>query len=85
MNPTVSRTELNETDDIIAERGLVPMRRRGSLNGSTSSGTPTSACDGKVPFLDKPAADQAASRYRGRTTYRCRFCRHWHVGGKLDR
>lgn len=80
MVPTLSRAEMNQADDIIAERGVVPMRQR-QPDSAKAYGTPTSGCDGKVPFTDKAAADQSARRHRGRASYRCKFCRHWHVGG----
>lgn len=80
MTPTLTRAEMNQADDIIAERGVVPMRPATQIDSGKAYGTPTSGCDGKVPFLDKAAADQSARRHRGRVTYRCKFCRHWHVG-----
>lgn len=84
MSPTVSRAEMNASDDIIREVGVVPARR--SANASAKAvGTPTSGCDGKVAFLNKAAADQSAKRHRGRVSYRCKFCRHWHVGGVLNK
>ena len=58
----VSRAELN-SDDIIREVGLVPMRRRNTNN--LPVGTPTSACTGKVAYLNKPAADQSMRNHRG--------------------
>lgn len=82
--PTVTRSEMNRTADIMAERGLVRMRQSKDAS-PISRGTSTSGCDGKVPFLNKPAADQSARRHRGRVSYRCKHCRHWHVGNRLDK
>lgn len=75
---------MNRADDIIAERGLIRMRRDSNVS-QKAVGTPMSGCDGKVSFLNKPAADQSAQRHRGRVSYRCKFCRSWHVGNRLDK
>lgn len=44
------------------------------------------ACEGKFPYLTfDAAAEQRRRRRRKRhmrqNIYRCRFCRHWHIGG----
>lgn len=82
MVPTVSRTELNEADDIIAEPGLVPVRRRPE---SKMFGSPMAGCEGKQSFDVRSLADTAARRSPGRTAYKCKFCRKWHVGGKVQK
>lgn len=82
--PTVRRAELN-SEDIVAERGLHRMRRSRDTIHPGAVGSPISQCVGKAPYLNKEAADQQHKRRRGFASYRCRFCRSWHVGGKLDR
>lgn len=80
MSPTVSRAEMNEADDIIAEPAIIPVRRR-DLN-IPMYGTSTSGCEGKRSFDSRSLAQSAANRRPGRSAYRCKFCRQWHVGGK---
>lgn len=81
--PTVSREEL-ASEDIVAERGLVRMKRSDDRSPG-AFGTPLSMCEGKKPFDGKSHADYAARRYPGRNSYRCRYCRKWHVGNSLDK
>jgi hypothetical protein len=78
--PTVSRSELNASDDIMRETGVVRMRRVATITPG-AHGTATSQCEGKVAFLNRQAAEQSAKR-PGMGTYRCRYCRHWHVGSR---
>lgn len=78
MSPTVSRSELNNADDIIAEPRLVPIRSR----HSAGAGSVQDACKGKQPFEAKTMADIAAKRVAGRHSYRCPHCRLWHVGNR---
>lgn len=77
MSPTVTRAELN-SDDIIAEPRLVPIRRR-RVDGV---GSPMAACKGKTGFEAKSNADVAAARLHGLSSYRCPHCRLWHVGNR---
>jgi hypothetical protein len=77
MSPTVTRSELNNSEDIIREVGVERPRR--ISDSGHSFGSPLAGCKGKVPFLTKIAAEQVARR--GTASYRCRYCRHWHVGG----
>ncbi len=83
LMPTVRRAEL-ESDDIIAERGVVPMRKR-PPDRMAAFGTPTSQCIGKVSFMTRAEAEKAAQRRPGRVSYRCRYCRNWHNGNHLDK
>jgi hypothetical protein len=78
MAPAVTRIELNNADDIIAEPRVVPIRRR-QVNGV---GTSDSACKGKSGFEAKSMADVAARRLAGLSSYRCPHCRLWHVGNR---
>lgn len=78
MAPAVTRTELNNADDIIAEPRLVPIRRR-HVNGV---GSADGACKGKTGFEAKTMADVAARRHPGLSSYRCPHCRLWHVGNR---
>lgn len=39
------------------------------------------SCEGKEAFDYWQVARKAAGRRKGRTVYRCRFCRRFHVGG----
>lgn len=83
MSPTVSRSEMNAADDIIAEPGLVPVRRRDVT--TKAFGSPMSGCEGKQAFEARSTADTAARRSPGRSVYRCKFCKKWHVSGKLKK
>lgn len=78
MSPTVTRAELNNSDDIIAETRLVPVRRR-RVDGVGSAEV---ACKGKTGYGAKPKADTAARRHAGLSSYRCPHCRLWHVGNR---
>lgn len=78
MSPTVTRSELNNADDIIAEPRLVPIRAR----KSAGAGSVQDACRGKSGFQNKFLADHAAQRVAGRHSYRCPYCRLWHVGNR---
>lgn len=78
MSPTVTRTELNNSDDIIAETRLAPIRRR-RVDGVGSS---FAVCVGKTGFEAKSIADIAAGRRRGLSSYHCPKCRLWHVGNR---
>lgn len=79
MSPTLSRAEMNAADDIIAEPAIIPVRRR-DLN-IPMYGSSASACEGKRSFDSHSLAQSAAKRRSGRSAYRCKFCRKWHVGG----
>jgi hypothetical protein len=81
MLPTVSRAEINNSDDVIAEPHLVPVRR----HRANVVGSPKAQCEGKKAFDGRELANIAAKRIAGRVAYRCQYCRKWHVGGKLDR
>lgn len=83
MSPTVNRAEMNRADDIISEPGIVPVRRRDVT--TKAFGTVKSGCEGKQPFDARSLADTAAKRSPGRSVYRCKFCRKWHVSGKLKK
>lgn len=39
-----------------------------------------SACAGKEAFNGRLRAEKAAKRRPGRTSYRCAYCRMWHMG-----
>lgn len=78
MSPTVTRSELNNADDIIAEPRLVPVRRR----REDGVGSPMAACKGKTGFEARSMAEIAARRLQGLSTYRCPHCRLWHVGNR---
>lgn len=76
MSPTVTRTELENADDIIREVGVVHAHpRRGKAVGS-----PKAQCEGKICFESRTLAVTAAKRVSGRAAYRCQHCRQWHVG-----
>lgn len=78
MSPTVTRSELNNADDIIAETRLVPIRRR-RVDGV---GSPMASCNGKTGFESRTLAEIAAKRLSGLSSYHCRHCRLWHVGNR---
>lgn len=78
MTPTVSRAEMNESDDIIAEPAVIPHRGPKDM----LFGSPISQCEGKRAFDLRSLAETAAKRIKGRVAYRCKFCRKWHVGNK---
>lgn len=77
MSPAVTRTELNNSDDIIREVGVARPPRK--LDRPHALGSAIAGCVGKTPFDTRVAAEQAARR--GVTVYRCKTCRRWHVGG----
>lgn len=77
MCPTLTRSEMNNADDIIREVGVERPHR--VSDSGRSFGSPKAGCEGKAPFLNKAAAEQ--NLRRGTAAYRCRYCRHWHVGG----
>ncbi|MGH6738663.1 MAG: hypothetical protein ACREDY_06470 [Bradyrhizobium sp.] len=39
-------------------------------------------CAGKVAFMGRGFAENAARRRRARSVYLCRFCQLWHVAGR---
>ena len=52
-----------------------------SAAADTSDTARAASCDGKEPFTSWAIARTAAGRRKGRTVYRCRFCRLFHVAG----
>lgn len=52
-----------------------------SAAADTSDTARAASCDGKEPFTSWAIARMATGRRKGRTVYRCRFCRRFHVGG----
>ncbi len=78
MSPTVTRSELNNAPDIIAETRLVPIRRR----RDDGHGSFAAQHQGKQPYASMAAAEAAARRKSGLTAYRCQHCRLWHVGNR---
>lgn len=78
MMPTVTRAAMNRAEDIIREVGLVRVSHAVKNKGS---GSAAAQCEGKKPFATFRAAEVVARKGHGISTYRCRFCHAWHVGG----
>ncbi|OYU91840.1 MAG: hypothetical protein CFE29_03035 [Bradyrhizobiaceae bacterium PARB1] len=79
MSPTVTRSELNNANDIIRETGVRPMRRA-PLEKPYLTAELTSGCTGKTAFVSRRAAE--LKMHRGCVAYRCKYCRQWHIGNK---
>jgi hypothetical protein len=75
MCPTVTRSEMNNADDIMREVGLARPPREGKKKQSQIAG-----CMGKVTFPSRQSAMATGKHIRGRWVYHCQFCRNWHVG-----
>lgn len=78
MMPTVRRDELN-SDDIVAEVGVVRMRKQLDHGGRGAAG---SQCDGKKRHDSYSEAHAFAQHYSGLNTYRCGHCNGWHNGNR---
>ncbi|MDB5550656.1 MAG: hypothetical protein JWL86_640, partial [Rhizobium sp.] len=70
MSPAVTRTEMNNSDDIIREVGVARPARK--LNSPRHLGSVVAGCSGKTPYPSKAAAEK--STRRGLVSYRCRHC-----------
>lgn len=80
--PTVRRDEL-ESDDIVAEVGVVRMRKD-RMDGPPT-GTIASQCDGKKRHDSYADARAFGKHFSNLITYRCRHCNGWHNGNRNGR
>lgn len=51
--------------------------------GNNTNTFEMASCYGKIRF-DKRAARGRAAEISGVRAYKCKFCKHWHVGGKHE-